>query len=380
QSRLTSALPSPPPLVRADPQRLTQVITNLLSNAAKFSPPGETVTLHLTYRDPYVRLEVIDRGPGIPVEFQGRIFQRFAQADSSSTRKKGGTGLGLSICKAIMERLQGEIGFESLPGQGTTFYVHLPVVSALTVAAPVGLPRVLVCEDDADIAHLLQLLLREGHFQVDVARSAAEAKAKLELDSPQTPCPYVAMTLDLSLPDQNGLDLLHELHHHPKTTHLPIVVVSASGRDPLSLQGGSIPLIDWLTKPIDQERLLQAIRQATRSPARPRILHIEDDPDIVKVVGLIVQDLAEVIPAPSMQAALQALQAQSFDSILLDWSLPDGSGLDLLTHLQQAVPVVVFSASDVAQEVGENVAAALIKSQTSNQKLIETIRRLIQNP
>ncbi|MEN9245312.1 MAG: ATP-binding protein, partial [Thermostichales cyanobacterium SRBZ-1_bins_19] len=380
QLRLTSALPSPPPLVRADPQRLTQVITNLLSNAAKFSPPGETVTLHLTYRDPYVRLEVIDRGPGIPVEFQGRIFQRFAQADSSSTRKKGGTGLGLSICKAIMERLQGEIGFESRPGQGTTFYVHLPVVSALTVAAPVGLPRVLVCEDDADIAHLLQLLLREGHFQVDVARSAAEAKAKLELDSPQTPCPYVAMTLDLSLPDQNGLDLLHELHHHPKTTHLPIVVVSASGRDPLSLQGGSIPLIDWLTKPIDQERLLQAIRQATRSPARPRILHIEDDPDIVKVVGLIVQDLAEVIPAPSMQAALQALQEQSFDLILLDWSLPDGSGLDLLTHLQQAVPVVVFSASDVAQEVGENVAAALIKSQTSNQKLIETIRRLIQNP
>jgi len=379
---MVSELPDPAPLVRADPQRLTQVITNLLSNAAKFSPPGETVTLRLRLRDPYVRLEVIDRGPGIPVEFQERIFQKFAQADSSSTRKKGGTGLGLSICKAIMERLEGQIGFESSVGQGTTFWVDIPLAPSLIVTAPPPLPRILVCEDDADIAHLLQLLLKEGHFQVEIACTAAEVKQKLELDQPNTPCPFAAMTLDLALPDQNGIDLIQELHSHAKTANLPIIVVSASGRDPVSLQGSNIPFLDWLTKPIDQDRLISAIRQATHTRSRPRILHIEDDPDILKVVALIVQDLAEVVAATTMQAALQALQQQTFDLILLDWGLPDGSGLDLLTlinsHLPQAIPVVVFSAADVAQDAGEKVAAALIKSQTSNQKLIETIQTLIR--
>jgi signal transduction histidine kinase len=112
--------------VYADSDRMIQVMTNLLSNAAKFSPPGESVLVTATREHNELRVAVTDRGPGIPDEFRDRIFQRFAQADSSTTREKGGTGLGLSITKAIVERLGGTISFESPPEGGTTFHFDLP--------------------------------------------------------------------------------------------------------------------------------------------------------------------------------------------------------------------------------------------------------------
>jgi signal transduction histidine kinase len=112
--------------VRADPDRLIQVLTNLLSNAAKFSPYGETVMVRLRRDGQMIRVEVSDHGPGIPEEFHPRIFDKFAQVDSSDSRAKGGTGLGLSISKAIIERLGGRIGFETEVGLGTTFFFELP--------------------------------------------------------------------------------------------------------------------------------------------------------------------------------------------------------------------------------------------------------------
>ena len=110
-----------------DSNRFLQVLANLLSNAAKFSPAGERVTIGLHRLDRHIRIEVTDRGPGIPEAFRDRIFQKFAQADSSDTRKKGGTGLGLNISKAIVERMGGMIGFTSEPNVQTTFYVELPM-------------------------------------------------------------------------------------------------------------------------------------------------------------------------------------------------------------------------------------------------------------
>jgi PAS domain S-box-containing protein len=112
--------------VCADPDRLMQVFTNLLSNAAKFSPQGETVTVRVARDQGVVRVAITDRGPGIPDEFKDRVFQKFAQADTSDSRAKSGTGLGLSIAKAIVEKFGGDIGFESAHGKGTTFYVDLP--------------------------------------------------------------------------------------------------------------------------------------------------------------------------------------------------------------------------------------------------------------
>src|SRR5882672_6749725 len=112
--------------VNADRKRLLQVMTNLLSNAAKFSPEGEVVHVSTEDRGTAVRIAVQDRGSGIPENFRNRIFGRFTQADSTTARQKGGTGLGLAICKRLVEMMQGRIGFEDRAGGGTSFYFELP--------------------------------------------------------------------------------------------------------------------------------------------------------------------------------------------------------------------------------------------------------------
>jgi PAS domain S-box-containing protein len=120
----------PPAQVHADRKRLLQVLTNLLSNAAKFSPEGGTVEVSMEHVGSRVRVGVHDRGPGIPENFRARMFSRFAQAESALTRQKGGTGLGLAICKRLIELMNGTIGFADREGGGTSFYFELPVLEA----------------------------------------------------------------------------------------------------------------------------------------------------------------------------------------------------------------------------------------------------------
>lgn len=121
--------PLPEATVKVDPHRLLQVMANLLSNAAKFSPAGSAVEVSLDVQGGHARVGVKDQGPGIPAEFQPRIFQRFAQADGSDTRSKSGTGLGLAISKALIERMGGRIDYETAPGAGTLFFFDLPLVA-----------------------------------------------------------------------------------------------------------------------------------------------------------------------------------------------------------------------------------------------------------
>jgi PAS domain S-box-containing protein len=109
-----------------DPDWLSKVVANLLSNAVKFSPPGAEVVVGIEKRGGNIRVSVRDHGPGVPDEFKGRVFEKFAQADTSDARTKGGTGLGLSIVKEIVTRLGGEVGFADAPGGGAIFHVELP--------------------------------------------------------------------------------------------------------------------------------------------------------------------------------------------------------------------------------------------------------------
>ncbi len=120
--------------VMADPDRLMQVVTNLLSNAAKFSPPGADVMLRVRPGESTVRVEVQDFGPGIEDEFKDRVFEKFAQADASASRRFEGTGLGLSIARKLIEAMGGSIGFTTAVGRGTIFYLELPRMDAVMAA------------------------------------------------------------------------------------------------------------------------------------------------------------------------------------------------------------------------------------------------------
>ncbi len=376
--QVTAAVPGAK--VQGDGDRLVQVLTNLISNACKFSPAGSSVDIAVARLGERLRVEVADHGPGISDDFRQRIFQKFSQADATNTRKEGGTGLGLSISKAIIERLGGQIGFFSEPGKGSTFYFELPEwregllsapVAPDATAAPDARPRVLVCEDDPDVGKLIQLMLQNAGLASDIAYDAAQAKALLLRQH------YAAMTVDLMLPDQDGLSLIRELRSAPGMAHLPVIVVSATAEEgKLKLHGENLEVIDWIGKPIDEDRLLGNLRQV-QGAARPRVLHVEDDPDLRKVVSTIARDIADFEPAESVRDATAKLARERFDMVLLDLGLPDGSGWELLQLINRMTPrprVVIFSAHDAGADRGQNADPYLVKSQTSEQQLIDTIR------
>ena len=364
--------------VLADPDRLNQVITNLISNAAKFSPVGETVRVSLAPQAQGVRLSVADRGPGIPEEFRTRIFDKFSQADSSDTRQVGGTGLGLSITKALVERFGGQLSFDTERGVGTTFHVDLPLWSDAPILARSSKTgaAVLVCEDDADTARVLAAMLAARGLETDIAYTAEEAWQKLADNN------YAAMTLDLRLPGQDGLSLLRQMRAETRTAHLPVVIVSGDRPDDQAHEIAGLDVEDWLLKPIDEARLVRAVRRvATRKDGGlPRLLHVEDNADILGVVAGLLEGVADAVPAPTLAAARDLLAGGgSFDLILLDIALPDGSGLDLLPEAaERDIPVVIFSAHEPDSDAAGSVAAVLVKSRTDNARLAAIIEKNVK--
>jgi signal transduction histidine kinase len=201
--------------VRADEQRLLQVLANLLSNAIKFSPDGGTIEVDVVAEGGQGRVQVTDHGGGIPEDSQPRIFQKFFQADSSSTRERGGTGLGLSICKALVERMDGRIGFRSAPGE-TMFEFTLPA-ERIGAAAATGEAPVLIVEDDFAMSELMRRLL-EDVAPVVIARTLAQAREQVGRQA------LALAIVDLGLPDGDGAELLPALQQ--AQSGLPILVFS----------------------------------------------------------------------------------------------------------------------------------------------------------
>jgi len=257
-------LPTPDLMLNVDRERFIQVLNNLLSNAVKFSPENGPIELRAEAREEgCIRVSVCDHGPGIPPEFQDRLFNKFFQADASSTREKGGTGLGLHISRQIIEHMGGQIGFDTHVGQGTTMWVELPALAAQAVVLPpdeaipaeLGL-RVLVCEDDDRVAWLIQKMLTKEGFAADVVHSIPEARRQLKAGG------YSAMTLDLTMPSGNGMDFAHELSHDAEMALLPIVIVSGTERASwLELEEKS-GIVDWIVKPINRQRLVASVEKA----------------------------------------------------------------------------------------------------------------------
>jgi signal transduction histidine kinase/CheY-like chemotaxis protein len=253
-------------LVVADSDRLQQVMANLLSNAAKFSSAGAEVMVRATAAQGRVRFEVEDRGTGIPEEFQLRIFEKFAQADSSASRRFEGTGLGLSITRQLIEAMDGTIGFNTVVGQGTTFYFELPCSEPLSPAAAIPAERI------------------------------------------------------------------------PAT---PVTSTTAAS----ALRGGELP----------------------------KVLHLEADSDLSDVLSATLAGKAVVTAAQTLREARRLLGSEPFSLLILDPSLPDGDGLDLLAELPQRVtyrlPVVILSVAEMPQAVRQRVTAALVKSRVSEERI-----------
>jgi PAS domain S-box-containing protein len=374
----------------ADRDRLMQVMGNLLSNAAKFSPGGSQVELAVArHHNNVLRISVSDQGSGIPESFMDKLFERFTQSDASDTRQKGGTGLGLAICKAIVEKHGGRIGVVSREGLGSTFYLEFPeLLSSLPTdgeeAQQQSLPAlhrscILIVEDDADVAVLMQKMLAMAGYNADIAHSAAQARGLLQQEGQA----YRLMTLDLNLPDEDGLHFLTGLRASPATRNLRVVVVSLSADNTrCRLEGGALAIMDWLNKPIDQPRLIDAVRRAAPKGCRPRVLHVEDEMDVHQVVNMMLRDYCTLSWVTTLQAARERLAKEEFDLLLLDIGLPDGSGLDLIEFIeQQATPprVVIFSAMDVTQQDADRVSAVLVKSRAGQEDLLRAISAALQD-
>ncbi|MGH8481276.1 MAG: ATP-binding protein [Nevskiaceae bacterium] len=254
--RLVRRATAPGLRVHADEQRLLQVLANLLSNAIKFSPEGGTVEIDVGAEPGHGRVQITDHGGGIPEASQSRIFQKFFQADSSSARAQGGTGLGLSICKALVERMDGRVGFRSRPGE-TVFEFTLPAERAGAAAAVPGEAPVLVVEDDFAMSELMRRLL-EDVAPVAVARTLAQAREQVGRQA------FALAILDLGLPDGSGAELMPALHQ--AQPGLPILVFSERPLPPDAASRAAAVLSKSSTS---LEELIATVKRLMAHPERP---------------------------------------------------------------------------------------------------------------
>lgn len=375
--------------VRVDAERFAQVMANLLSNAIKHSYQGGVVEIGLRWENTWMEFSVNDTGRGIPEDFQPRVFERFAQADSSDVRRLGGTGLGLAITRSLVEQMGGEIGFQSQVGAGTRFNVRLPAVGAPVTSVPTTLPTacrgdrcILVLEPHAEAAIQLTQLLEQQGYTTRVAADAAAARQLL------TQGVFHALTLSPALCDEDCIAFIQALRDQPSLRHLPVLVVNLQQADPVpgevALRGGAVGVMDWLHKPIDPARVLEVVSACMKHRgARPCILHVEDDDDLRSLMASLLASLdIDLIGAGSLAEARQQLRVRHHDLAILDLMLPDGDGSELIDELAQSsppTPVVIFSALDATNTETSRVHRHLVKSRHDSAELARLIQNMLQH-
>jgi DNA-binding response OmpR family regulator len=265
-------------------------------------------------------------------------------------------------------------------GLGASFYFELPMAKSSTKDAGAdahtpldsGGPRILVVEDEPDVAHLLGLMLSRAGYSVDIVTQGSEALQALKETQ------YAAMTLDLMLPDIGGLEIIRQVRGDPQTADLPIVVVSAKMEEGRLAINGDAGGVDWLAKPFDETQLLAVVKRHTAALNRPtvHVLHVEDEPDLHQVVRAMAGEQFRFESVSTLAAARARVALQRFDVIILDVGLPDGSGWELLPAIRECQPearVVILSGNDTSVDQARKVEAVLLKSQVSSQQLLDAI-------
>ena len=334
------------PDLMGDRDRLNQVLTNLVSNAIRYTPRGGEIEVQAYPVDGAVRVDVRDTGIGIAPEDLGRIFERFYRAEHPLVREAGGSGLGLSIAKMFVEMHGGRLWVESEEDKGSTFTLILPMPVQAEGDGRRLPPRlmsrtrtILIVEDEPDIAQLIQRQLEDSGYRVSVLGSGPAVVTMVEETKPDL------VILDLILPEVDGLDVLRALKENMATADVPVVILTVMPDDGSAWKLG---IVDYLTKPVTNEDLLRSVEKALTWQGR--VLIVDDDAD---TVGLLSAAMRQIGFTPLVAAdgyeALALARRHRPDLILLDLRLPGMDGYEAVTHLKrdavtQTIPIVAISA------------------------------------
>lgn len=382
-----------------DYDKLVQVITNLVGNAIKFTPEGGRIVVKAGIVNGLYEIMVQDSGMGIAPEHHAQIFEKFGQVDTGETREIKGSGLGLPIARSIVVAHGGTLTVESEKGEGSRFYVRMPIeVEAMSeesrtapeaeepqaslitkLARPVdgeGPRTVMVVDDEMHIRRFLRHLLEAEGFKVLEARTGRDAIALAREQVPDV------MLLDLMLPDINGFDVLKEIKEQEETRNVSVIMLSIiQDRE----KGYRLGASDYLSKPIDREKLLDRIARYVGGRPASDLLVVEDDDSVLKAIRVMLESHGyKVRTSPNGEGALVEVAAQAPDLILLDLMLPGLTGHDVLQELKRKdetaeIPVIVLTAAgpdERTKALGMGADHVMTKPFTENE-LARLVRELL---
>jgi signal transduction histidine kinase/DNA-binding response OmpR family regulator len=345
--------------IYSDQNRVRQILTNLLSNAAKFTEKGSICISVRSLGKGWIEIEVADSGIGISPQTQALVFEEFRQADGSTTRKYGGTGLGLSITRKLCQLLGGSIRMESEEGKGSTFRVSLPIefgrppldsMAVESVPLAEGKRLILSIDDDPDVLSLITQEMEGEDYKVVGATSALEGIEQAKKLKPH------AITVDIMMPGVDGWETISRLKSDPLTRNIPLVVVSIIDNKEM---GYSLGADEYLVKPVDRESLIGVLQRYDGHGKQ--VLIADDDPGVVDLISqLLEEDGWAVRSVGNGRQALDEIGLQKPDVLLLDLMMPIMDGFEVLSKLRATeemadLPVVVITAKDLSMSEHEDL-------------------------
>ncbi|HEY2599029.1 MAG TPA: response regulator [Candidatus Dormibacteraeota bacterium] len=380
--------------IEADAGKVKQMILNLVSNAIKFTPPEGVVTIKATRLQDSIDVSVSDTGIGIAQEDSGRIFHEFQQVDSGVGRRQPGTGLGLALTQRFARLHGGDVRMESVLGKGSIFTISLPLrahverangaLSETVTAKAVdpNRPLILVVEDNPAAIELMTRNLETGGFRTVVARAGSEV---VSIASQQQP---IAITLDILLPGLDGWEVLSQLKKDPRTSSIPVIVVSVVDNPELGIALGAL---EYFVKPIDGSALLRSLSRFNfrRALGRDefRVLVVDDEPANREVVTGILEPAGfTVIAAAGGSQAIDLARSCGPDLVLLDLMMPDISGFEVVEALRanpatKRTPIMVLTAKDLTeadkQQLSGQVSTILNRGSTGAADLLGLLRQVV---